>query len=138
MMTFVTYASYIVFVSRFKYKNEISGFLFGFYVSLAGSIAMFIMCIATNQLSFPQGILPSIVTVLFAIGINVGAVILFQQGTFIIGGEKAAVLSTTEPITSVVVGITLLSEKLTVASVIGAVAVISASILISLSKEKNK
>lgn len=134
----VTYASYIVLVSRFKYKNEISGFLFGFYVSLVSFFAMLVICLATNQLSFPQGFLPCVITVLFAIMVNVGAVILFQQGTFIIGGEKAAVLSTTEPITSVVVGITLLSENLTVASVIGAIAVISASILISLSKEKNK
>lgn len=132
----VTYAIYIVLVSRFKYKSEISGFLFGFYISLISSVLMFLICLLTKQLAFPVGVTSWLVTVLFAIVVNVGAVIIFQQGTFIIGGEKAAVLSTTEPITSLVVGIALLGEQVSVNSVIGAVAVITASILISASKNK--
>lgn len=132
----VTYAIYIVLVSRFKYKSEISGFLFGFYISLISSVLMFLICLLTKQLEFPVGVTSWLVTVLFAIVVNVGAVIIFQQGTFIIGGEKAAVLSTTEPITSLVVGIALLGEQVSVNSVIGAVAVITASILISASKNK--
>ena len=132
----VTYAIYIVLVSRFKYKSEISGFLFGFYISLISSVLMFLICFLTKQLAFPVGVTSWLVTVLFAIVVNVGAVIIFQQGTFIIGGEKGAVLSTTEPITSLVVGIALLGEQVSVNSVIGAVAVITASILISASKNK--
>ncbi len=134
----ITYALYIIFVSMFKYKAQISGFLFGFYISLISCIIMFIICALSNQLAFPVGFAPTVVTVFFAIVVNVGAVILFQQGTFIIGGEIASVLSTTEPITSVIVGVTLLSEAITVKSVIGAVAVITASVLISVSKLKVK
>lgn len=132
----VTYAIYIVLISRFSFK-EASGFLFSFYIALVSSIAMLLVCILTDSLKFPQT--PSIwlLTVFFAVILNVGAVVLFQQGTFIIGGERASILSTLEPITSVVAGIIVFNE-FSFMYIIGTVIVLSASVILALKDLKNK
>ena len=100
----ITYAAYIILLSGFKYK-EISGFAFSFWVSLISAVLMLIFCLATNTLTLPQTPGGWLLTILFAVSLNVGAVVLFQKGTFIIGGSRAAVLSTFEPVTSVIAGI---------------------------------
>jgi drug/metabolite transporter (DMT)-like permease len=67
----------------------------------------------------------------------VGAVVLFQNGAFLIGGQKASILSTVEPITSLIIGFAFLNEHVGLLSVIGSVLIISASVLISVfDKEK--
>lgn len=131
----VTYAVYIVLISKFKH-NEVSGFLFSFYIALVSSIAMAIVCLSTNSLKFPQT--PSIwlLTVFFAVILNVGAVVLFQQGTFIIGGERASILSTLEPITSVIAGIIVFNE-FSFMYIIGTIIVLSASVILAI-KDLNK
>ena len=63
--------------------------------------------------------------------VNAGAVVLFQQATFTIGGERASILSTLEPITSILLGVAVFHEALTVRTVIGSVLVIGAGILIA-------
>ncbi len=132
----VTYAVYIVLISKFKH-NEVSGFLFSFYIALVSSIAMLIVCLSTDSLKFPQT--PSIwlLTVFFAVILNVGAVVLFQQGTFIIGGERASILSTLEPITSVVAGIIVFNE-FSFMYIFGTVIVLSASVILAVKDLKSK
>ena len=48
---------------------------------------------------------------LFANLVTTGAVVLFQQGAFIIGGEKASILSSVEPATSVIVGAIVFTKE---------------------------
>ena len=68
---------------------------------------------------------------------NLGAVSLFQMGTRIIGGQKAAILSTMEPATSVFVGILVLGEVMTLRTAIGSLLVILASVLVVLPGRKD-
>lgn len=124
----VTFAIYITLLSVFR-SREISGFLFNFYVALCSSVMTFLICIATNQLALPTTLLGWGLCVLFALSVTGGAVFMFQQGTFVIGGEKAAILSTLEPITSVIIGVLVLNETPTLNTLIGSVLVITASIL---------
>lgn len=126
----VTCAIYICLLSGFKYK-EIPIFLFTFYVILISSILLFIFCIATNTLTFPKSFMGWFLCVLFANLITVGAVVTLQIGTFIIGGERASILSTLEPITSIVIGLLFLDENITPLAACGAVLVILSSILIA-------
>ena len=126
----VTFATYVVLLSVYKNK-EISGFLFTFYVALSSSVLMFAACVATGSLVLPQSLLGWGLCLLFALGVTVGAVVLFQQGTFLIGGERASILSTLEPITSVVVGVLFLNETIGLRDYMGAALVVAASVLIA-------
>ena len=69
---------------------------------------------------------------IFALLVTTGAVMLFQQATFLIGGERASILSTLEPTTSVIVGILVFHEAVSGRTVIGSVLVILASLLIAM------
>ncbi len=133
----VTFATYVVMLSN--YKNEkIAGFLFSFYVAAASSVTTFIMCIATNSLALPQSAMGWILCVTFALSVTTGAVVLFQQGAFIIGGEKTAILSALEPITGVVIGVLAFGESAAPRVLVGSVFVISASIIIAVTDMKKK
>ncbi len=147
LLSGVAYAAYVLLLSVFKYK-EISGFLFSFYISLTSSLVLLLICIVSGTLNIPDFAL-TLPTSLFgwgmclllAIVVNVGAVVLFQKGTFYIGGQRATILSTIEPITSVFVGVLFLEETITPLGWVGSFLVILASALIALfdaAKSKNE
>lgn len=124
-----TYAAYIILLAHSDAK-KIPSFLFAFYVSLTCSVAMLIVCLVTGQLALPQTMAGWGWSTLFAIGITCGAVVLFQLGTFMIGGQQASILSALEPLTSVVVGIVVLKEALTARTIWGSAFVIAATVVI--------
>lgn len=126
----ITYATYIILLAGFKYK-EISGFAFSFWVSAISAALMLVFCLVTDTLTLPTSAGGWLLTTVFAVSLNVGAVVLFQKGTFIIGGSRAAVLSTFEPVTSVLAGIIFFSEPTGVLTIVGTVLVLAASVLIA-------
>jgi drug/metabolite transporter (DMT)-like permease len=125
------YAAYILMLSHFKYR-EISGFLLNAYIFSINSIVLFVVCFFTGMLTFPTTLSGWLCSLILALCVNLGAVSMFQMGTRIIGGQKAAILSTMEPTTSVFVGILVFREIITLRTAIGSVLVILASILIVL------
>lgn len=126
----VTYAAYILLLSKFRHK-EISGFMFSFYVACVCSCTLFIICILSGQLALPSRPVIWLLCLAFSLSLTVGAVVLFQQGTFLVGGQRAAILSTVEPITSIFVGILVFQEPVYFRTVLGSLLVILASILIA-------
>ena len=66
----------------------------------------------------------------FYILTTVIALALFQIGVFRCGPVRASMLSTLEPITSVLIGIIVLKEKLSVTSVIGIIFVLTSALLL--------
>lgn len=130
LLSGITYAIYVISLHMLKDKN-ISIFTLGFYLTLVCSFVMLFVCILTNQLALPTSILGWLLSLLFAFTLNIGAVLLFQKGTFLIGGSKAAILSTFEPITSIIAGTIILKEGLSNLTIIGSILVIGAGVLIA-------
>lgn len=125
-----TCAIYICLLASFKYK-QMPTFLFTFYVVLISAVVLFVFCLVTKTLTFPKSTVGWLLCIVFAVLITAGAVVLLQMGTFIIGGERASILSTLEPITSIFLGWLFFNESLTVTTTIGASLIIAASILIA-------
>ncbi len=109
-----------------------SVFTFSFFVAVICSFVMLGVCIMTKQLALPHTVSGWLLTILFAVSLNVVAIVLFQRGTFLIGGSRASILSTFEPITSILAGTVIFKEKLSAFTIIGTILVITASILIAL------
>lgn len=126
----VTFAVYVLLLSRFK-RHGVSGFLFTFHITVVASVAMLLICTLSGQMALPLSLKGWLLCILFAQAVTCGAVVLFQQGTFLVGGEQASILSTLEPITSIVVGVIVFHEAVTSRTLIGSVLVILASILIA-------
>ncbi len=132
----VTYAIYILLLSLLK-KGTVSGFQLSFYIGLSSTVVMLGYCLISGTLTIPSTVRDWILCAVLALLINAGAVVLFQQGTFIVGSERAAILSTMEPLTGFVIGAAFMGEFLgrgssyILRSVLGAILVIGASILIA-------
>ena len=130
----LTYSVYIFLLGKYG-RRGMGNFIFSFYVTSGAALVLLIVALLTDSLVFPTSLLGWLLCVLFAVMINVGAVVLFQVGTFIIGGQKAAIFSTIEPITGLIVGFLAFNESVSPLSIIGSALVISASILIATSKK---
>lgn len=132
-----TYAAYIILLAHSNTKN-VSGFLYSFYLAVSCSVVTFVICLVTGQLSLPNSLLGWGLCFLFAIGISCGAVVLFQIGTFLIGGPQASILSALEPVTSVIVGILVLHEVVNGRTVAGTVLVLASSVFVALMNSQKK
>lgn len=133
----VTFAIYVAMLPVLR-SQQVKGFLFTFYIALCSSVMMAITCLATGNLALPQSLTGWAWCLLFALGVTAGAVVLFQQGTFLIGPERASILSTFEPITSVVVGVLFMEEVIGLRDYVGILLVLAASVLIALFDMKKK
>ena len=126
----VAFAIYVVLLPRFQ-TEQFSGLVFCFYVALWSSAIMLVLCVCTGQLSLPTTLLGWGLCLLFGTSVTTGAVFLFQQGTLLIGGERASVLSALEPITGVLIGILVFHEPSKPTVLIGSALVIASAVLIA-------
>ena len=133
----LTFAIYISLLPSVQ-KENFNGFTFCFYIALWSSIITFIICLISGELALPVTLTGWCLCTLFSLLVTVGAVFLFQQGTMLIGGVNSSILSTLEPITSVVIGMLFLSEPLKTGVIIGVLLVITSSILIAVADFKKK
>ena len=131
LLSGVTFAIYVAMLPMLR-QEQVKGFLFTFYIALCSTVMMGIACAATDNLVLPQSLAGWGWCLLFALGVTAGAVVLFQQGTFCIGPERASILSTFEPITSVVVGVVFMEEVIGLRDYVGIALVLAASVLIAL------
>lgn len=143
LLSGLTFAGYVLMLSAFP-NRKATGFVFTFYIALVCTVAMGIYCVATNNMALPQSAFGWVLCIAFSLLINAVATVLFQQGTFIVGGQRASILGTMEPITGVVVGATLLGEFAgksggsIVRTVIGSALVVAATVMIACFDAKKK
>ena len=126
----ISYAIYVISLSTYKHEKG-SVFGFSFCVSSIASVLLLLVCLLTRQLALPQSLTGWLLSVGFACIVNAGAVALFQRGTFLIGGSRASILSTFEPITGVFVGILVFRETVNPFTLLGTALVIAAGVLIA-------
>ena len=138
LLSGVTYAVYVLILSAFKYK-QINSFLFSFYLSSVTTVVMFLYCLLSGNLVFPVSFGGWAMAVFFGLIVNVGAMVLFQKGTFLIGGQRSSILSTMEPLTSVVLVIFSAGiANITIGTWIGSVLVVASTVLIAVFDAKQK
>lgn len=124
----VTFAAYVILLARFD-TSEVSSFLFAFYNIVFSSIVCFAACLVSGGLMLPETLLGWGLCLLFSLLVTTGAVVLFQQSAFLIGGERVSILSTLEPITSLVIGVIVFKEILGLPVLLGSALVVAASVL---------
>ena len=114
----VTYAFYIIYMDKSGLKNQ-PVFKISFYVALMSSIAMGIFGIGTGELTLttltPQA---WFISTVFALLCTVVALSLLQIGIKHVGASTAAILTTFEPITSIICGVLLLGETVTTIKIV--------------------
>ena len=132
----VLFAIYIVMLDVFRWRQEVCGYLLSFYIAAFSALMTGLLCAVTGDFALPAGLGGWGLCLLFALLMTVLAMSMFQQAALLIGGEKTSVLSTLEPITSIVVGVLAFRERVGAGALLGSVLVIAASVLIALSDLK--
>lgn len=132
----ITYAFYILYIDKSNLK-KMYPFKLTFYLCLISSIIVFTYCISTRTFTLNLTLIGWIAAIILSISTSVGAVTLFQLGIKIVGSQNAAIFSTFEPITSVVIGIIAFNEKFNISTFIGSILILSAVIITALNENKS-
>lgn len=107
----------------------VSPYVFNFYLVVMNSVVIFLLALITKSLSIMpwHGYFLSMIVAVFT---SLIGVVLFQKGICCLGASLTAILSTLEPITSIIVGMFFLGEQLTVMKVIGCVLVLLSTFIL--------
>lgn len=132
----MTYAFYIIYMDKSGLKNQ-PVFKITFYVALMSSIAMGIYGTVTGELALASLTTKSWwISLAFSLLCTVVALSLLQIGIKHVGASTAAILTTFEPITSIVCGVLLLGESVTFVKIMACALIMIGVVTLSLSKQK--
>ena len=130
-----TYTFYMLGIEKTNLRN-IHYFKLAFYFCIVTGVTTGIFGMAIGELNLHLTKEAWFYSFLISIFVSVGAISLFQIGIKKVGASTAAILSTLEPITSIILGTLFLQELLTVPKIIGCVLIILSVILMTTMQEK--
>ncbi|HWP51397.1 MAG TPA: DMT family transporter [Clostridia bacterium] len=131
----VAYAVYIIYLDKSGMGKE-NPFKVGFGMAAVCTLFLGSGITLTGNLTLPKTAFGWALCFFFAMTIVVGAVVLFQMGAAIVGPQRAAILSTFEPITGIVVGILALNEPFGFKTALGSVLIIASVVLLTVYDKK--
>lgn len=130
MASGITYTFYMMYFDRSELKL-LKPFKMNLYLSVFSAAVALCFSLTTGSfvlLTTPSGWLMALV---FSLMVSVCATILFQKGIALIGTQKSAVLSTFEPITSVVLGFLLFGEDIGIRTAAGVIFILASVLCIT-------
>lgn len=133
----VTYAAYIVYLDKSGLGKE-HPFKIGFGMAFVCSVLLGTFVTLTGSLTIPKSVFGWALCFFFAMAVMVGAVALFQMGAAIVGPQRAAILSTFEPITGIAVGILAFREPFGLKTALGSMFIIAAVVLLTVFDKKEQ
>lgn len=131
------FAFYVVYLAKSE-LTELSPFCLGFWLCMISSVMVGIPLAVSGQAEFPSSAEGWLLTILFSFLCCCIGTVAFQTGTRFVGPENASLLSTFEPLTSVVIGILYYHEKPSFRSLAGIVCILTAVFLLALQNVKEK
>jgi drug/metabolite transporter (DMT)-like permease len=130
LVSSLCYSMYVLGASHKEIKS-INSYVMTFYVSLLAAGSQLVVGLSTNTLILNLEFYSFIAILLLAFISTVVALMAFLQGVKIIGSSNAAIFSTLEPIVSLILGVIILKEALTVRMVMGSILIISSMIILA-------
>ena len=126
----LTYAFYMVYLDKGGFEG-ITPLQMQFWLALCNAALMLICCMLSGNLTFDLTPTAWLLGIVASQVLGFG-VVLCQMGIKAIGAGRAALLSTFEPITSLIVGVLFMQEHLDVIAVVGAGIILTSVALTSL------
>jgi len=125
--------AYYVLIAAYSGMNKLNPFVLTFYVSLFNTLILLFVSFVTGNLHGLNltGLLSTMMVALVA---NLIGMVAFQAGLNVVGPTTATILSTFEPITSLIVGILLLEESFTWYHITGSFLILTSVIIVAFSK----
>lgn len=135
LLSGVTYTFYIIHVDKSGLKSMYY-FKLSFYLCVMMALVSGVYGLFAGALTFQLTPMAWFFAVLVSLFASVGALSLFQLGIRYTGASTAAILSTLEPITSIVLGVLVLREEISLLKLAGCAFILASVILITLAERK--
>lgn len=119
LLSGIFYSFYVIYIDK-SGLDRMDFFVLTFYVSAIMSASLLVFALFTDSLTLDISPVAWSFSVLISLAGTFGAMPLFQLGVRYEGAEAAGILSTLEPITSIVLGALLLGEKVDTSQMFGA------------------
>ena len=130
-----TYAFYSIYLEKKVFSN-MKPVKTLFYMNFLGAIILFIFSISTkNYIKYDFQITQWIGILLYSFVLTVGATFLYQKAVILIGATYTSILSTLEPITSILLGFFIFKETLSVVQIIAVIFIILSTFILIKSKK---
>lgn len=125
----IFYSIYILDIG-YSCLKEVDSIILTFYLCLFSSLGMFVYGLFTKQLNFSFSSYGYISVTGLSIICTITAIMLFNKAVKIVGSSNTSVLSTLEPITSIVLSAIIFHEAITLTTIIGSVLIIASVYLV--------
>ena len=123
------YAFFVIFLDK-SGIDKMNYLKLTFYLSLIIAVSSLGMCITGNGLHFPQDARGWLAAAMISVSITLAAIPLFQIGVKLEGASEAGILSMAEPVASIIIGVTLLGEPVSVIGLTGCAMIAAGVILV--------
>ena len=130
----VTYAFYTIYLEK-SGLQKMENLKLIFYMNTVAAAMILVMALLTAQFTLRLTPLAWGTAVFFATATSLIGVLGYQIGVKCIGPQNAAILSTFEPITSVIVGVLVYREAFSARTLLGCLCVLSAVVIVTKMKE---
>lgn len=131
----ITYSFYILYLEKSELQKRHDPLKIIFYMNMIAAPLIFIADIAIGELDLTLTGTAWIMAIIASLGSSFIGTCFFQKGSDMMGSQNASILSTFEPVTSVVVGLLILNEGISIKSILGCVLILTSVIIIAM-KEK--
>lgn len=121
----ITFAYYMVGIEKLGLQS-INPFVLNLYFAIIIAISIFIIGVVTDQLHLVLPMAAYGYSLVIAVLTSIIAIICLQQGVCLLGATTASILSMLEPVTSVIFGIIILQEQLTLIKGLGCLIILGA------------
>lgn len=121
----ITFAYYMVGIEKLGLQS-LNPYVLNFYFAIVISISLLMIGLISGQLELILPVEAYGYSFLIAVLTSIVGIICLQQGVRYLGAATASILSMFEPVTSVIFGIIILHEQLTIVKLIGCFIILSA------------
>ena len=132
----IVYGSYCFLLEKTRVLEKVSDARFLLMLQLVSLVYGVIVCLLKKEPLTgipPKGLLVLLVN---TVGPGLLASLFYQRGTVLVGSRTTALLGTMEPVVSIILGVAVLKETLSLRSLLGSILIILSSILMVLLKDR--
>lgn len=133
----ITYSFYTIYLGRGEIR-KMDPMKLIFYMHALGSVLILALTLSMGRFTLQIRPYAWILAAVTALLVSVVAVLPYQKGVHLIGPQNAALLSTFEPVTSLVVGVLAYDETVSLSSLAGCVLILSSVIIVARMKVEPK
>ena len=130
----ITYAFYTIYLGK-SGLQEMGSLKLIFYMNAVAAAMILVMALLTEQFTVQLTPLAWGTAIFFASATSLIGVLGYQIGVRYIGPQSAAILSTFEPITSVIIGILVYQETFTPRTILGCLCILASVVIVAKMKE---